>query len=113
LVCTPNDLHAEHAALGLRAGADVILEKPPALNSRELEALTALQAESGYAIHPVLQLRYHDGLRRFRKMMEWRNPERPVEDAYLDGLRERQRRKYSFIARLDAAFGTDGSSAYG
>jgi tetratricopeptide (TPR) repeat protein len=34
-------------------------------------------------------------------------------DAYLDGLRERQRRKYSFIARLDAAFGTDGSSAYG
>ena len=26
--------------------------------------------------------------------------------AYLDGLRERQRRKYSFIAKLDAAFGT-------
>jgi tetratricopeptide (TPR) repeat protein len=25
---------------------------------------------------------------------------------YLDGLRERQRRKYSFIAKLDAAFGT-------
>jgi hypothetical protein len=25
--------------------------------------------------------------------------------AYLDGLRERQRRKYSFIAKLDAAFG--------
>jgi uncharacterized Zn finger protein len=25
--------------------------------------------------------------------------------AYLDGLRERQRRKYSFIGRLDAAFG--------
>jgi hypothetical protein len=28
---------------------------------------------------------------------------------YLDGLRERQRRKYSFIAKLDAAFGTEGS----
>jgi uncharacterized Zn finger protein len=27
-------------------------------------------------------------------------------DAYLHGLRERQRRKYSFIAKLDAAFGT-------
>lgn len=27
-------------------------------------------------------------------------------DAYLDGLQERQRRKYSFIAKLDAAFGT-------
>ncbi len=28
---------------------------------------------------------------------------------YLDGLRERQRRKYSFIAKLDAAFGREGS----
>jgi UDP-N-acetyl-2-amino-2-deoxyglucuronate dehydrogenase len=79
VVCTPNDLHTEHAALGLRVGADVILEKPPAMSGQELEALTVLQAESGHAIHPVLQLRYHDGLRRFRKMMEWRHPERPVE----------------------------------
>ena len=30
---------------------------------------------------------------------------------YLDGLRERQRHKYSFIAKLDAAFGTEGSCA--
>lgn len=79
VVCTPNDLHIEHAALGLRVGSDVILEKPPALSSRELGALASLQDASGRAIHPVLQLRYHDGLRRFRKMMEWRNPERPVE----------------------------------
>jgi UDP-N-acetyl-2-amino-2-deoxyglucuronate dehydrogenase len=79
VVCTPNDLHAAHAALGLRIGADVILEKPPALSSQELKALTALQAGSGHAIHPVLQLRYHDGLRRFRKLMEWRGAERPVE----------------------------------
>ena len=77
-VCTPNDLHAAHAELGLRIGADVILEKPPALSGQELEALTALQAESGHAIHPVLQLRYHDGLLRFRKLMEWRDPARPV-----------------------------------
>ena len=78
VVCTPNDLHTAHAALGLRIGADVILEKPPTLSSQELEALTALQAESGHAIHPVLQLRYHDGLLRFRKLMEWRDPARPV-----------------------------------
>jgi hypothetical protein len=30
---------------------------------------------------------------------------------YLDGLRERQRRKYSFMAKLDAAFGAEGSYA--
>jgi hypothetical protein len=28
---------------------------------------------------------------------------------YLGELRERQRRKYSFIAKLDAAFGAEGS----
>jgi len=79
VVCTPNDLHADHTALGLRVGADVILEKPPALSGQEVEALAALQAESGHAIHPVLQLRYHDGLRRFKKLMEWRDAGRPVE----------------------------------
>jgi UDP-N-acetyl-2-amino-2-deoxyglucuronate dehydrogenase len=78
VVCTPNDLHADHAALGLRIGADVILEKPPALSLEELEALTFLQVQSGHCIHPVLQLRYHDGLGRFRKLMEWREPSRPV-----------------------------------
>jgi hypothetical protein len=30
---------------------------------------------------------------------------------YLDGLRERQRRKYSFVAKLDATFGAEGSYA--
>lgn len=78
VVCTPNDLHAAHAALGLRVGADVILEKPPALSSQELDALAALQFRSGRSIHPVLQLRYHDGLARFRKLMGWRDPTRPV-----------------------------------
>jgi UDP-N-acetyl-2-amino-2-deoxyglucuronate dehydrogenase len=29
VVCTPNDLHAEHAALGLRVGADVIWKSHP------------------------------------------------------------------------------------
>ena len=58
--------------------------RSPALPARRLpcarhKAGGALQAESGHAIHPVLQLRYHDCLRRFRKMMEWRDPERPVQ----------------------------------
>ncbi len=78
VVCTPNDLHGVHAALGVRLGADVVLEKPPTLSSQGLDALIALQASSGRAIHPVLQLRYHEGLRLFRKLMEWRDQARPV-----------------------------------
>jgi predicted dehydrogenase len=38
-------MHAAHAELGLRIGADVILEKPPALSGQELEALTVRLAE--------------------------------------------------------------------
>jgi UDP-N-acetyl-2-amino-2-deoxyglucuronate dehydrogenase len=78
VVCTPNDLHAAHAALGLRLGADVILEKPPALGTRELAILRTLQAETGHVVHPVLQLRYHDGLHRFREIMRQRDPARPA-----------------------------------
>lgn len=78
VVCTPNDLHAAHAALGVKLGADVIVEKPPALSTAELDSLIALQAASGHAIHPVLQLRYHDGLRRFRDLMTRRDPVRPA-----------------------------------
>jgi UDP-N-acetyl-2-amino-2-deoxyglucuronate dehydrogenase len=78
VVCTPNDLHAAHATLGVRLGADVILEKPPALNTSELDSLIALQAASGHAIHPVLQLRYHDGLCQFRDLMARRDPSLPA-----------------------------------
>jgi UDP-N-acetyl-2-amino-2-deoxyglucuronate dehydrogenase len=78
VVCTPNDLHAAHATLGVRLGADVIVEKPPALSTGELQSLIALQAASGHAIHPVLQLRHHDGLRQFRDLITRRDPARPA-----------------------------------
>jgi UDP-N-acetyl-2-amino-2-deoxyglucuronate dehydrogenase len=78
VICTPNDLHAAHATLGMRLGADVIVEKPPALSTSELESLIALQAASEHAIHPVLQLRHHDGRRRFRDLMANRDPARPA-----------------------------------
>jgi UDP-N-acetyl-2-amino-2-deoxyglucuronate dehydrogenase len=78
VVCTPNDLHAAHAALGLKLGANIILEKPPALSTRDLDALITLQNKTGHVIHPVLQLRYHDGLRRFRDLMRQRDPARPA-----------------------------------
>jgi UDP-N-acetyl-2-amino-2-deoxyglucuronate dehydrogenase len=78
VVCTPNDLHAAHASLGVRLGAHVIMEKPPALSTSELDSLIALQAASGHTIHPVLQLRYHDGLRQFRDLMARRDPARPA-----------------------------------
>jgi UDP-N-acetyl-2-amino-2-deoxyglucuronate dehydrogenase len=76
VVCTPNDLHERHASLGVRLGSDVIVEEPPTLSSQGIDALSALEASSGHAIHPVLQMRYHDGLRRFKEEIARRGPAR-------------------------------------
>ena len=55
--------------------------------------------------------RYPKAVKALRRLRE--DYERAGDAAgfgvYLDGLRERQRRKYSFIAKLDATFGTEGS----
>ena len=57
--------------------------------------------------------RYPKAIKALRRLRE--GYERAGDAAgfgvYLDGLRERQRRKYSFIAKLDAKFGTEGSYA--
>jgi UDP-N-acetyl-2-amino-2-deoxyglucuronate dehydrogenase len=78
VVCTPNDLHEAHASMGIRLGSDVIVEKTPTLSSRGIDALSALEARYGHAVHPVLQMRHHDGLRRFKDVMAQRDPARPT-----------------------------------
>lgn len=78
VVCTPNDLHEVHAALGVRLGAGVIVEKPPALSTEGIDYLIALERESGSVIHPVLQMRYHPAVLRFRELMAARDPARPL-----------------------------------
>jgi len=61
-VCTPNYLHDAHCRLGLRNDADVVCEKPLTINPWNLDALEALEHETGRRIYPVLQLRYHPAL---------------------------------------------------
>lgn len=56
-ICTPNWLHDAHVRLALRNGADAICEKPVALKPRNVEALMAIEQETGRRVHPVLQLR--------------------------------------------------------
>lgn len=47
VVCTPPHTHLEIASAALRAGSDVLLEKPPVLSLAEHDALTAVVAETG------------------------------------------------------------------
>ncbi|HEY0691327.1 MAG TPA: Gfo/Idh/MocA family oxidoreductase [Kribbella sp.] len=47
VICTPIHTHAPLAELALRAGADVLLEKPPTPSQAEFEHLSAVVAETG------------------------------------------------------------------
>jgi UDP-N-acetyl-2-amino-2-deoxyglucuronate dehydrogenase len=61
-VCSPNYLHDAHCRLALRVGAHVICEKPVVINPWNLDALEAIEAETGRTISTVLQLRLHPAL---------------------------------------------------
>lgn len=58
-ICTPNYLHDSHIRMALRRGADAICEKPLVLNPSNIDALQAIEDETGNAINTILQLRLH------------------------------------------------------
>lgn len=61
-ICSPNYLHDAHIRMALRAGANVLCEKPIVINPWNLDALDELQAETGKTVNTVLQLRLHPSL---------------------------------------------------
>lgn len=58
-VCSPNYLHDSHTRFALRSGSDAICEKPLVLNPWNLDGLAGIEADTGRAIHTILQLRLH------------------------------------------------------
>jgi len=61
-ICTPNYLHDAHIRMALRREADAICEKPLVLNPWNVDALAAIEKESGQRIHTILQLRLHPSI---------------------------------------------------
>lgn len=66
-ICSPNYLHDAHCRLAMRQDANVICEKPLVINPWNLDALEALERESGRIICTVLQLRLHPLLQQIRR----------------------------------------------
>lgn len=69
-VCTPNYLHDSHIRFGLRAGADVICEKPLVLNPWNVDALEQMEAETGKKVYTILQLRLHQSIIDWKKQID-------------------------------------------
>ena len=68
-VCSPNHLHNAHIQYGLRAGADVICEKPLVIDPAHLDDLAVLEAETGHRVHSILQLRLHPAIIALRETL--------------------------------------------
>jgi UDP-N-acetyl-2-amino-2-deoxyglucuronate dehydrogenase len=69
-ICTPNYLHDAHIRMALRSGADAICEKPLVLNPWNVDALLAIEKESGKKIHTILQLRLHPSIIALKKKID-------------------------------------------
>jgi UDP-N-acetyl-2-amino-2-deoxyglucuronate dehydrogenase len=65
-IASPNYLHRAHIAFGLRSGADTICEKPLVLHPEDIDALEALERDTGRKINTVLQLRLHPAILALR-----------------------------------------------
>lgn len=61
-IASPNFLHDAHMRYALRAGADVICEKPLVLNPEDIDGLQALERDTGHKINTILQLRIHPAI---------------------------------------------------
>ena len=82
-VCSPNYLHDSHCRLGLRAGADVICEKPLVINPWNFDALEELEAETRHRIHTILQLRVHPALIQLHESLQHANEMHNVDLTYI------------------------------
>ncbi|MFY1670498.1 Gfo/Idh/MocA family protein [Plantactinospora sp. WMMB334] len=69
-ICTPPGSHHELALACLRAGSNVLVEKPPTLNLAELEELVAAERRYGAALATVFQHRFGTGALRLRAMLD-------------------------------------------
>lgn len=69
-ICSPNYLHDSHIRFALRNNADAICEKPIVLNHWNIDALQAIEKDSGKKVHTVLQLRLHPAIIALKKEVE-------------------------------------------
>ncbi len=69
IVATPVPTHYELARRALAAGKHVLVEKPPAMRSAQMDELVALAEDKDRVLMPGHLLLYHPGIRRVQEMV--------------------------------------------
>ena len=73
VVATPVPTHHRLAKRALEAGKHVLVEKPPAMRTAEMEELVALAETSSLVLMPGHLLLYHPGVRKLKELIENRD----------------------------------------
>jgi len=82
-VCSPNYLHDAHIRFGLRAGCDVICEKPLVLNPWNIDGLAEIEQHTGRKINTILQLRLHPAIQALKERIAQSNERHSVDLTYI------------------------------
>ena len=70
VVATPNDSHAAVAVAALRAGLDVLLEKPMADTVAAAETIAEAADTTGRLLMVAYNMRHHPGLREMKRIVD-------------------------------------------
>jgi UDP-N-acetyl-2-amino-2-deoxyglucuronate dehydrogenase len=68
-ICSPNYLHQQHCTLAVNHGANVICEKPIAMDGVQLEELMRMESLYDKKIFGVLQMRLHPAVSQIKSLM--------------------------------------------
>lgn len=69
-VCTPNDFHAKISIEAMRAGKDVLCEKPAARTYEEVLEMQKVQHETGRTLNIGVVNRFNTGVNMIKKMID-------------------------------------------
>lgn len=69
-LCTPPSLHLEQATAALRAGKDVMCEKPLVASLAHVDELAQVEAETAGTLMPVFQYRFGNGLQKVKALVD-------------------------------------------
>lgn len=69
-ICTPPNTHFDLIAQGLRAGVDVVCEKPLVGSLHDVDRLEVIERETGRRVIPIFQYRFGNGLQRLKMLVD-------------------------------------------
>lgn len=78
MICTPPEVHREHAVAALNAGAWVWCEKPPAVSLADYDAIVSAESTGGPYAAVVFQQRFGSGARHARQLIRTGSLGRPL-----------------------------------